>query len=169
MKYLNKIIRDRLFLISLVVTCIMGIIAHGIAIFNNLVWHDALGNQFGYDLSGSYTSGRWAAELLELFSKKFFGTYNYSVPGYIFFISMLFTALISYLIVRILKINDGIIVGLISSIAIVFPSITTHIAYFYSMPFTQFAYLLCAISVLMYFEKATKIKIILGIILLPLR
>ncbi len=160
-----KTINDKSLKTILIFSYITGILAHGMAVFNKFAFHDELGSLFGYGLWATYSSGRWATELLEYFFRWIYGGLNYSLSSYNFFISVFFTSLMSWLIIKALRIKNSIVIGLIGSLFVIFPYFTSLVGYVFTMPFCQLSFLLIVLSLYLFFENRKPIPILIGIIL----
>lgn len=153
----KKLVKEKILIISLVCSYIWGIMAHGVIMFRKMSFHDDLKSFFGYDtVIGSYTSGRWAAELLEGLANWVYGGTDYSVPLFKILLFLGISAIVSYFLCRTLCIDKTISVVIISGLMVAFPSITSTTGYVFTIVFNEIAYLLVAISIYLLFENKKK-------------
>lgn len=139
--------------ISVLFCFVWGIVTHGEIIFNKFSVHDDLANIFGYAIKeGSYTSGRWAAEILQLFFRGLYGGKVYSIAPYNMFFAFTITGFITYYLCKLLDVNNVILVFVIAGFLVNFPSFTSMTGYVYTIVFNQIAYFLVILSVYMLFQ-----------------
>ncbi len=144
---------------------VSGILAHGMAAFNKFAFHDELYSMYGYNLEGTYQSGRWAAELLEYFYRFIYRGPNYSLSTFSFFCAILYSSLMIWMVVKAVKIESSIAIGLLAALNVAYPVFVSMMGYNFTVPFTYFGYLLGTTSVYLFLVNTNKIKTVIGIML----
>lgn len=160
-----SIFRKKEFQLIVLSSLFWGIAAHGTMIFNKISFHDDLHSLFGYALGSSYTSGRWAAEILQKLLEGIFGGRVYSLPLFNGFSTIVLTASISYLIILLLDIKGRTLHVLISGLLIVFPTVTSLFGYMFTTIFSQTAFLLVTLSVYLIFCDKGRILLPLAVLM----
>ena len=159
MNYSNDLTRKhskRTFIEVICCTLIMGLLAHGIMLFNKLSWHDDI--QHGYRkiaIEKPIGMGRWLRALLSSLVAKFFGGYNLSLPLFHGIVSILFIALSAYLVVIIFDIQEKLPRFVICGIMVCFPVVTSIFAYMFTAPYYFFSLFLSVAAVFMVSEAIT--------------
>lgn len=125
-------------------TMICGFIAHGYMITNKLCYHDDATSYF--TLGGDYALGRWALGLWRSIQFRL-GTTQYSTPFWNGLLFILFLALASGLLVKLFRVQDCFVAGIIGATLIVFPTSASIFAYMFTAPAYGFAILLAVLCV----------------------
>lgn len=113
---------------------IAGIMSHGFIIFNKISYHDDI---FSIDdLGGTFTSGRWMLGIIEAIFKNTLGLYSSAMFNAM--LALLFVALSSTFIVRLIRIKSSFGAAYVGIIIAIFPAVTSIFAYM----FTAWVYLL---------------------------
>lgn len=115
---------------------IAGFLAHAYMFFNKISFLDE--NTFYFDVGETYASGRWALGLIKAI-QEWIGIENYSMPFWNGICSVLFIALMSALIVKLMNITSKVYASLIGAIMSVFPVVTATFAYMFTAPYYFFA------------------------------
>ncbi len=138
---------------------IAGFLAHGYALCNNYIYHDAtilngLGTTFGI--------GRWALGYMGVINDALLG--NYHLPFFNIVVSLLFIAISAVITVDILCVKGSFLSIFIGAIFAVYPVVTSTFAYNFSAVFYFMALMLALLSV----RQSLNNKYISGVILLTL-
>ena len=138
---------------------IAGFLAHGYALCNNYIYHDAtilngLGSTFGI--------GRWALGYMGVINDALLG--NYHLPFFNIVVSLLFIAISAVITVDILCVKGNFLSIFIGAIFAVYPVVTSTFAYNFSAVFYFMALMLALLSV----RQSLNNKYISGVILLTL-
>ena len=126
-------------------TLIFGILAHGMMLFNKYSFFDDIKCMF--DVGWTYGLGRWFLHFLGKCSQVFFHSPHYSLPLIKGLTSILFIAISSVLVIKILRIKYITTSVLISAMMIVFPSWASTFGYMFTAPYYAFALLLSSLGV----------------------
>ena len=128
---------DERYRITFISTFIIGLIAHGMALFNKYSFHDDICSLF--DTSGPITSGRWAQEALVLVQKAIHGQGVYSLPLLKGLMSILFIALTACFLVGFWNVQSQFACILFGGLMVSFPVITHLFAFMFTAPAYMFA------------------------------
>ena len=128
--------------IAFVASLLAGFLAHGYALANNYIYHDAtilngLGTTFGL--------GRWALGYVGHINDLIFG--NYHLPFLNIVISLIFIALSAMVVVDVLDVSSKFMSAFIGAIFSVYPVVTSTFAYNFSATYYFFALLLAVLAV----------------------
>lgn len=147
--------------LAILSTLIVGYIVHGYMIFNKLSFHDDIGIE---TVGSTYDLGRWMLGWLSNIVGTMFG--NYSLPGVLGFVTILWIALSSVLMIKLLDIKESVSCILVGALMVVFPTVTSLFGYMFTAAYFSFAFL--GALWIVYLEKNTKgmWSIIVGIITL---
>lgn len=122
-----------------------GMLAHGMMLFNKYSMHDDITQIFG--VGSTYNLGRWFLNFLAKFSQTFFHSPNYSLPLIKGLTSILFIAISSVLVTKILRIKYAVTSVLISAVMVVFPVWASIFGYMFTSSYYAFAMLLSSLGV----------------------
>lgn len=117
-------------------TLIVGYIVHGYMIFNKLSFHDDIGIE---TVGSTYDLGRWMLGWLSNIVGAMFG--NYSLPGILGFLTLIWFALSSVLIIKLFDIKESISCVLVGALMVVFPTVTSLFGYMFTAAYFSFAFL----------------------------
>lgn len=154
---------DKKYKLAFWCTLLFGVLAHGIVLVNKLSFHDDVNCL--YSVGATYTSGRWGLGILGDIYKKIFGA-NYSLPLINGFIALLCIAVVSCIIVHMFRVQEKIIVILISGLLVVIPVVTVTFAFIYTAPYYFFALMLLVLGVDLIVHYHNFINPIIGIFLI---
>ena len=143
---------------------IFSIFSQSFGLFNKLSFHDDIVSLF--DVGATYTSGRWGLEILKQIIIFIFGGTNYSLPVFNGFISIIFLALTSCIIIDLINIKNQIINIFISGILVCFPVITSFFGYMYTLPFYTLSILISTLGVYLICKKSKTHMYLLGTLLI---
>lgn len=128
----------------LIDTFAAGLAAHAAYFFGNLSFHDDV--VCTYDVGATHIFGRFTLGLLGKLTRLPFGGSNYSLPWFGGFVSLLFLALSSYLMIRTLNITSRLLRFLLCASLAVFPVLTATFAYGFTAPYYMLAFFLACFS-----------------------
>ncbi|SEB00864.1 Glucosyl transferase GtrII [Pseudobutyrivibrio sp. ACV-2] len=120
--------------ITFIATMVLGLIAHGYALFNRISYHDNAACLFS--LGGTYESGRWALGFIYDFQMK--TTKLFAVPVFNGLLSMIFIALSAMLIIELFNVRNKVWASYIGMIMVAYPVVTS----IFSFMFTAWEYFL---------------------------
>ena len=128
--------------ISIISALIAGFFAHGYAMGNNYIYHDAtilngLGTTFGL--------GRWALGFMGLIFDRILG--NYNLPFFNVLVSILFISASAAVVTKTLRVKSDFISAFIGAIFAVYPVVTSTFAYNFSATFYFLALFLAVASI----------------------
>lgn len=138
-----------------------GVCAHGMTMFNKFSSFDDVESLFG--AGTTFSLGRWMLSIVNVCSKKLYGSSQYSVPVYNVLLSILFLAGMSMVIADLLGIQKKSSLVALSGILVVFPVITGIFGYMFTAPFYAFGMLLTAIGVWLLYRKPSWYMCLIGI------
>lgn len=120
---------------------VAGFLAHGYGMANNYIYHDAtildgLGITFGI--------GRWALGLFGFLNDQVLG--NFNLPFINVVISLLFIALSSMIVTKILRVNSKFTAAFIGAVMAVYPVVTSSFAYNFTATYYFLALFLVCLS-----------------------
>lgn len=148
-----------------VVSCFLwGILAHGMTMFNKFSSFDDVESLFG--AGTTFSLGRWMLSIINVFSKKMYGSTQYSVPVYNVALSILFIAFTLLFIIDLLKIQNKWSIFAISGIGVAFPVITGIFGYMFTAPFYAFGFLLAAGGVWFIYKYEKWYTYVIGMLIL---
>ena len=148
-----------------VISCFLwGVLAHGMAMFNKFSSFDDVESLFG--AGTTYSLGRWMLSIINVFSKKIYGSTQYSVPVYNVALSILFIALTLLFIIDLLKIQNKWSIIAICGIGVTFPVITGIFGYMFTAPFYAFGFLLAAGGVWLVYAYEKWYTYVIGMLIL---
>lgn len=130
--------------ISVLMTFVWGLLTHGFAMTNALMYHDGL---LVERVGATYVSGRWFLGLLgeKGLIGKLFGTYN--MPFLQGMLLLVLLACANILILDVLEIRSCVSCALLSGVLVVFPTIISLFGYVYTMDYYGIAVLLAVAAV----------------------
>lgn len=120
------------------VLCYLYIFVNNLFNCDNIVYEPS-----GY--GAGIISGRWGLDLLAKISDTFWG--NYNIPFFNGLISVFMLAVASYVIVVIFEIKNERFCALIGALTVVFPAISSGMAYTFTIGYYSFAILLTVVGV----------------------
>jgi len=145
---------------SLWSTLILGILAHGYLLTNQLFFHDGIEHAFDFGWNTWMISlGRWSTSILLSFFQFLFGM---DIVSSVFFnttLMIFLLAVMSLLIIKILRINDPYLAAAVSGIIVVFPNITSVLGYCFTAYNYALTYFLVTLGV--YVITNTKLNSVL--------
>ncbi len=157
-KILNKIKSiDSGYKLVFLCSIISGLISHSIGLFNKLSIHDDL--YYFFDIGQTMASGRWMLAFLGYINKLFYGTEHYSLPLFNGILAILYLALASCLIVRILDIKDSVMCSFVGLFMVSFPAVTSMMGYSFTLKFYCFGLLIGLLGVYLLIKKEIICKI----------
>ena len=110
---------------------IVGFIAHGIAAFNKFAIHDEVLTTIGLNYSG----GRWLLGLFAALDRRICGGCRYNTPLLYVLVSIIFTSLSAYFIIKLLEINNKVFWMIIAGIMVSFPMVAIGFGYMFMAPY----------------------------------
>ena len=130
--------------VTIIMTFVWGILAHGYAMTNALMYHDGL---LVERVGATYVSGRWFLGLLgeKGIIGKLFGVYNLPFLSGMVFLTLV--AVTNILIMELFDIKSNISCAILSGVLVVYPTITTMFGYIYTMDYYALAVLMCVFAV----------------------
>lgn len=143
---------------------IVGIFAHGMALFNKFSYHDDICNEFGVGMTCNL--GRWALELFGNFESALFGDGNYSIPLYIGFISFILIGISACFIINIIDVHSDLGSAFIGGIMVAFPVITGLFGFVYTLHFYMLALLFGTTGAWLILKCNSWYKVLLGVVLI---
>lgn len=123
----GKIISNLCLRIVLISSLVVGIIAHGSALFNKYAMHDEITTTIGL----AYSAGRWLLGIFCAIDLRICGGYRYSTPVINVLLSILFISLSSYLVISLLEIKNKVFWVLISGLMVAFPMVAIGFGYMF--------------------------------------
>lgn len=117
------------FYLSIISTFIVGIFCHGMVLFNKYSIHDDI---FAHDLRYTITSGRFGLKLISVIEMRLLNDFQYSLPVFNGIISLLILSMVSYFIIKSLKIKDLFSIVIINSLIVSFPTVTATFGYMFT-------------------------------------
>lgn len=137
--------------IVLISSMIVGILSHGMALFNKYSNHDDITSLFG--VGTTFTSGRWMLGILDLLSNRFTLGTHFSLPLFNGVLSLLFIAFSAYLIVNLLDIQQHGLCAAVAGIMIAFPTVTGIFGYMFTAHYYFLSLFLAVLSAWMICKK----------------
>lgn len=134
---------DKRYRITFFSSLIVGILSQGMGLFNKFSIRDDVCSLFkiGYTV----TSGRWALQLLGDLEKKVYGGFgHYSMPLFNGALTILFIAIASVFIVRLLDIESDLAGIFIGGLMVAFPTVTCAFDYMFTAHYYFFA-MMCSV------------------------
>jgi len=150
--YANIDVRFKAIILS---SFVFGLLAHGMALFNQFSIHDDVFCIF--DVGSTYCLGRWFLEILQKITSTIF-ICHYSTPLFKGLLSILFIALSCCFVVKTLKIKNIVTCIFISGIMITTPVVANLFGYMFTAPYYMFAVLLSSIAVYLLNEITENFK-----------
>jgi len=128
---------------------ICGLLAHGMALFNKLSWHDDL--YYLFDVGATVSSGRWTLHLLYWLENLFFLDGHFSMPLFNGCIAIACIGAAAGLLVNLFRIRSKILSAALGCLMVTFPVITGLFTYVFTIHYymaammlmVSAAYLLC--------------------------
>lgn len=121
---------DRRYWIAFVSAMVVGIISHGMGIFNKFSVHDdAL---YMFDVGATYGSGQWMLGIFDSVFGKFFGDGHVSLPVINGFVSLVCIAVSSCIVIKLLGIKNDVLCSFIGAIMVCFPVVTSIFGYMFT-------------------------------------
>lgn len=132
-------------------SAIWGLLAHSMVLFNKYSFHD---DSYHFnDVGATYESGRWMLGILGSCTKLFFGSKNYSLPVINGAITILFIAMIVYILLDSLKIQSKKMAVLICGVMVTFPAITGLFGFMFTAPYYYFGALMTVVGAWLFHQK----------------
>lgn len=129
---------------------IWGIIAHGMAFFKKFSYHDDVPHFNGVGLT--YDLGRWFLGVLGEVEDRIFASRHYSMPVINGLLTILCIAFMLILIVRMLGIEDKMIIIGLAGVMVAFPAVTGIFGFIYTAQYYYFGALLGVIGAYVYYR-----------------
>ena len=126
----------------LISTIVVGLFAHGSAIFNRISYHD---DSFMCFSSAGSTSGRWAGDVIDFVFKHLFWNYL-STPVYFGFFALIFFSGTSYLICSLLRVKKTATIIIVSSLLVSFPTVTSCFGFMFMVHTFSFSIFLAVLT-----------------------
>ncbi|KXB68712.1 MAG: glucosyltransferase domain-containing protein [Peptostreptococcus sp.] len=143
-------------------TFVLGVISHGMALFNKISLQDDPESLFY--VGQTYTSGRWGLGILWKLVRIFTGTSSVSIPLTHGLISFLLLSISSILILKSLNIKSKFSRIAISGLMVTFPAFTALVGYNFTMPYYCVAVLLSILGVTLICANKSILYTLTGII-----
>ena len=132
-----------------IASCLTGIVAHGMGIFNKYSFHDD--SVFLFSVGMTYTSGRWGLELFDYIERHFLGSSPSSMPVFNGFLALSAIALAACFVVELLELKEYCYRLFIGAIMACFPVVTCIFGFMYAAHYYMIsmlagvagAYLIC--------------------------
>lgn len=131
---------------SLSYTLVAGVLAHGVALFNKLSWHDDLNHGFLLSQQKAVAVGRWLRAALGWAVSKVFGGKNLSLPLVYGAASLLLIALSAHVLIRLFDIRRKPLRVALCAMMAVFPVVTSTLGYMFTAPYYFLALLLAVLA-----------------------
>lgn len=141
------------FKICLYSSIIVGLIAHGMMIFNKISYHDDICDFT--KLSCTYTFGRWTQGWFQWFNGFAFGTKTYSLSTPYGIVALLSIGFISFFILDYLNIKNKFIISITTGVLVCFPSVTSTFGYMFEIPYYFLGSLAGVFGAYVYYRKKT--------------
>lgn len=132
-----------IFAYCMISALVIGIITHGMILFNKLSWHDDAG-AIEKGVGVTFTSGRWFLDYVGGTVEWFFGS-NHSIPILHGVFSFFCIGVVSYLLCRELDVRCKRLQIIVSALLVTFPTVTATFAYMFTSGY-YFLSLLMAVS-----------------------
>lgn len=132
---------------------VAGALAHGVALFNKLSWHDDL--NYGLKLSQNQVIrlGRWLRGALGALVAALFNGKNISLPLVYGLASLLLIALSSHVVIRLMDIRRKPLRMAVCALMAAFPVVTSTLSYMFTAPYYFLALLLSVLAVYIAAER----------------
>ena len=132
-----------------IASCLAGIVAHGMGIFNKYSLHDD--PVFLFSVGMTYTSGRWGLELFDYIERHYLGSSPSSMPVFNGFLALSAIALAACFVVELLELKEYCYRLFIGAIMACFPVVTCIFGFMYAAHYYMIsmlagvagAYLIC--------------------------
>ena len=152
---------DRRYYIVFLSVFLIGLVTHGMALFNKYAVHDEISFQF--DVGYTYQSGRWALGIISDLVYLAFKT-HYSLPIINGLLSIFFIAVSVCLIIKLFEIRNIIICILLSGVFVTIPVVAVTFAFMFTAPYYMFALFLTVFGVYILFYKEKWYCSVIGIL-----
>lgn len=140
---------------------VWGILAHGMTMFNKFCFFDDAEALFG--VGTTYSLGRWMLSIINVLTKKIYGSTQYSVPVYNVTLTIAFIAIAVLLILDMFEIQRKWSMVAVCGICEVFPVITGILGYMFTAPFYAFGFLMATAGVWMIYKYEKWYAYVIGI------
>lgn len=159
---INKAVKDKLKIVF--TTYIMvGLITHGIALFNKISFHDDTMETL---LGASYTSGRWSIYIIDELRGFLFGTKFVSSPCFNGCVTLILFAFVTYILIEAFHISNRISLILISALLSSFPYFATLFAYMFTAWVYGVCFMIAAVACYFLCNKHNRTTFIIGTVAL---
>lgn len=125
--------------VAFIATFIVGLLTHLLALTSDIPNHDGLSSMY-FD-QNMITSGRWFLGIACGISS------YYSLPWLIGLLSLIYIGLAAVLLVKLLKVENSILVAIIGALLVTFPSLASNFAYVFTMDGYMIGLILAILSV----------------------
>ena len=123
-EYVSREFNKVIFLTTIISTYLIGLMAHGMAIFNKISYHD----DFLRVSSAGLACGRWGGLVYDLVARLFFKDFL-STPVLFGLVALSFFSLSAYLICVLFEVKKIITAILVSGLLVAFPAVTSTFGY----------------------------------------
>lgn len=123
---------------------ICGLLAHGMALFNKLSWHDDL--YYLFDVGATVSSGRWTLHLLYWLENLFYQDGHFSLPLFNGIIAIACIGAAAGLLIRLLGIRSKTLSALLGALMVSFPVMTGLFTYVFTIHYYMIAMLGMTVS-----------------------
>lgn len=159
-KYIQSL--DYRYKIVLITSLLVGLFSQGMGLFNKYSYRD---DTTLFDVGNTIILGRWMLDVLEKVERLFYGDGHYSMPTFNGFVAILFVALATCVIVKLLDIKNDFLCFVIAGIMVSFPVITSLFGYVFTIHFYMLAVFMGIEGVSLICEDSPYWKKVVGIIL----
>lgn len=128
-----------------------GLLAHGMALFYKVSYHDDIAWPTEFWDAETFGLGRWGLALLGNFVQLFFGSSHYSTPAFHGLVTIICIAIILCLLVLKLRIESPLILVALSGAMVGFPAITCAFGFIYVAPYYYFGAMLGVLGAYIYY------------------
>ena len=157
---------DKRYKVVIVAVLLVGILSHGMVLFNHFYFHDGTAALEGFSFGGRLTEGRWFLSILSFVEKIIYGSNIIILPLLVVVKTIALIVFVVCVLVKHLNINSLLLIFLLGGIWASFPSVASlfgymHISYYYAL-----GLLLGCIGVTLNFNSQSIGRFILSVILL---
>ena len=163
---MEKVFKEKRFIVIMLSSFAWGIFAHGMALFNKYSYHDDV--PWFNGVGETYGLGRWFLGFAGSNVPKLFASRNYSTPVYCGFLTIAAVALMIYLICKRLRIEDTPLLIALSGVFVCFPAITNIFGYVFTAPYYYIGAFLGVVGAYVFYEKKSILSFILCAFLMSL-
>ena len=155
---MEKIFKEKRFVLIMLSSFAWGIFAHGSALFNKFSYHDDAAWFNG--VGETYGLGRWFLGFAGSTVPKLFGSRNYSTPVYCGLLTIAAIAVMVWLICKKLRIENRAILVALSGVCVCFPAVTNIFGYVFTAPYYYIGALLSVIGAFIFYGKKNVLSFI---------